>query len=207
MDNKFLYNNYNSYEPYIQENYYRKNFHYQLIKKLNKSSSLGNYRFKRKFEYYLYNKPPLTHHLSLIDKELLPFQRDNEDTLKAFNNYIKNKEKLVETNSKNYLLYLTKYFNNNRNNFPFQNYNISKDNLNYNFHRIKEFVPNFLKSKHTNINGQKYFEHNISSKGILIGETPKNSITYKNYMDNTKKNYLKYNENIAFNKKKFLFKF
>ena len=191
---------------YIPKNKDRANLLNNNYLRLFKSSSLNDInsnRFhKRNIEYDLYYKLPLNKNLSFSEYEILPFQRDNDYILKAYNKYIENKKKIIENNSKNHLIYLSKLFNQNKGKFPFKNYIFEKKNNNNNSKKIGEFIPSLIKSRHTDINGQKYFEHDLSPNGLLIGETPENSYQYKNFIDNKKKYYLNYNENSAFKNKK-----
>ena len=192
---------------YIQKNNESENLPKINSFRLYKSSSLNNINTsrynKRNIEYDLYHKLPLNHNLSYSDYEILPFHRDNDNTLKAYNKYIENKKKIVENNSKNHLLYLSRLLYENKDKFPFKYYiSDKKKNNNENNNKIGEFIPNLIKSRHTDINGQKYFQHDVSSNGVLIGETPENSFEYKNLIDNKKKYYLNYNKNSAFRNKK-----
>ena len=193
--------------PYISNLYPTRNINSINLKRLNKSSSTGNLEIinkfnKRNFEYDLYNKIPLSSNINFFEEEMLPFQQNNENILKAYSNYIESKEKIIENNSKNYLLFLTKNLNINKGKFPFENYILNKNNQNH-YIKLQKFTPSLIKSYHTDINGKKYYNHEPSSNGIFIGETIENSCQYKNFMDKKKKDYLQYNERIAFQKKNY----
>jgi hypothetical protein len=192
---------------YVQKNNGYENLPNIKSFRFHKSSSLNNIytsRYnKRNIEYDLYYNSPLNDNLSFSDNELLPFQIDNDNTIKAYNKYIENKKKIVENNSKNHLLYLSKLFNRNKDKFPFKSCMLgNKKNNNSNYNKMGEFIPKFIKSRHTDINGQQYFQHDLNSKGVLVGETPENSFEFKNFIDNKKKYYLNYNKNYAFGNKK-----
>jgi hypothetical protein len=192
---------------YVQKNNGYENLPNIKSFRFHKSSSLNNIytsRYnKRNIEYDLYYNSPLNDNLSFSDNELLPFQIDNDNTIKAYNKYIENKKKIVENNSKNHLLYLSKLFYRNKDKFPFKSCMLgNKKNNNSNYNKMGEFSPKFIKSRHTDINGQQYFQHDLNSKGVLVGETPENSFEFKNFIDNKKKYYLNYNKNYAFGNKK-----
>ena len=192
---------------YVQKNNGYENLPNIKSFRFHKSSSLNNIytsRYnKRNIEYDLYYNSPLNDNLSFSDNELLPFQIDNDNTIKAYNKYIENKKKIVENNSKNHLLYLSKLFNRNKDKFPFKSCMLeNKKNNNSNYNKMGEFIPKFIKSRHTDINGQQYFQHDLNSKGVIVGETPENSFEFKNFIDNKKKYYLNYNKNYAFGNKK-----